>query len=331
MLDVCSRFDPEDHSGLCRRLLLSLEPLARRQSVSLGLVQDWSAWCKPNVRRPYVGQSPSIAVGPPSVGRDIQLDERWLRSFTDHIPSVEDLVDEFDEIFVQCYGHPQNDRQQLFVCTRVCNTFLERVLVGGLLAAGHPVRLRNIKVGWFAAADRARIGEPARYDTRIFIHNLGGRRTNTFGSTLCISDARHVGAICRAPGCKLTPPPLLSHVRVVYVDTCKLRWCSVGSVVSQSFVWPCRIKEAKGIARILFANHCNLAAVLIVFGRCFSSNNVCFRANRALEDLLWKCSKMGRPYIAFCDGNDGIGGGDPVPGWFNYCCVYIRICVNAIW
>ena len=123
-----------------------------------------------------------------------------------------------------------------------------------------------------------------------------------------------MGRDYHAPGCAYNPP-LPRHARIVYIDTCKLRWCSVGSVASHSFAWPCNAREAKSIARTLLINHCNWADVLIVRGRCFSTNKVCFMANRPLEDLLWNWSNMGQPYVVYREGSAGIGGGDLVPAW----------------
>ena len=64
---------------------------------------EWSAWCKPNVHRPVTSHSSSVDVGPPSVGQELDNvpvddDDRLL------FPGLEDLKDEFGEIFVQCYG-----------------------------------------------------------------------------------------------------------------------------------------------------------------------------------------------------------------------------------
>ena len=101
-----------------------------------------------------------------------------------------------------------------------------------------PIRLRNVKAGEFATADRLFVGEVVRCDSRTFIHTLDGRRANTFCSTLFISDAQYVGlnygASGASPGC-MSKLPVLSHVRIVYVDACKLRWCSIGGVFFHSF------------------------------------------------------------------------------------------------
>ena len=159
-----------------------------------------------------------------------------------------------------------------------------------------------------------------RYHRRTYVHNLGGRKTNTFGSALRVVDAHHQGRNYNAPGC-IYKPPLPSHVRIVYIDTRKLRWCTVDSVAFHSFTWPRNAKQARSIARTLYTNHCNWADVLIVRGRCFSTNNVCFRSNRVLENLLWNWSKLGRPYVVYREGSEGTGGGDPIPTWLSQECV----------
>ena len=89
-----------------------------------------------------------------------------------------------------------------------------------------------------------------------------------------------------------------------------------------SFSWPRNTREAKGIARTLFTNHCKWADVLIVRGRCFSSHKACFRANRALENLLSNWSQLGRPYLVYTEGvgpclSLGPGSEDPVPRWLD--------------
>ena len=89
-----------------------------------------------------------------------------------------------------------------------------------------------------------------------------------------------------------------------------------------SFSWPRSTKDARIIARRLFTNHCGWADVLVVCGRCFSSSNTCYRANRVLENVLWNWSKLGRPYVVYKEGGVDIGGGDPVPAWLNEFCVY---------
>ena len=82
----------------------------------------------------------------------------------------------------------------------------------------------------------------------------------------------------------------------------------------------------------MFTNHCDWADVLIVRGRCFGDHKVCFRANRILEQLLWKSSKMRRPYVVYREGKEehlhsGRSlGADPVPDWLRHECVYKDLC-----
>ena len=144
-----------------------------------------------------------------------------------------------------------------------------------------PIRLRNIRIGKPTIADRLHVGNVARFESRTFIHNLGDRKPNTWSSTRRVKNGHHQGRDYYAPGC-IEKPPFPNYCRIVYIDACKLRWCSVDSAAFHSFVWPRNVKEAKGIARTLFIDHCNWADVLILRGRCFSSNKVCLRANRVL-------------------------------------------------
>ena len=150
----------------------------------------------------------------------------------------------------------------------------------------YPFRLCNIRLGYPVIADRFYIGELARYGTRTFIHDAGGRQTNTLEAAVRVTYAHQVGRMLHVSGSTLSPP-LPSRVRIVCVDTCKLKWCSIDSVAFHSFVWPRNTQQAKSIARTLYTNHCNWADVLIVRGRCFSRFHACFRANRVLEHLLW--------------------------------------------
>ena len=212
------------------------------------------------------------------------------------------------------------------ICTPLYNKFVGKMFARGIQAFERPIRLRNIRIGHPAVANRLHIGEVVRYESHTFIHNVEGRQIGSLGATLRIFGAHHVGESFRAPGCSFKPP-LPAHVRIVYIDTCKLSWCSVGSVAFQSSVWPRSTKEAKGIARTLFINRCNWADVLIVRGRCFRSHRGRFRANRVLENLLWNWSKVERPYVVYKEGNEGICGGDPVPGWLEDWCVYKELCL----
>ena len=169
----------------------------------------------------------------------------------------------------------------------------------------YPIRLRIIKVAKFAIANRLYVGEVVRFGGKMYIYNVEGRKTNTCGSAVRVSDACHVGSNCRALGCT-GRPSLPSHARIVYIDVRKIRWCSVDNVAFHSFPWPRNTKEAKCIVRTLFIT--------------------CCRANRVLDNLLWNWSKMGQPYIVYREGSVEIGGGDPVPAWLDEWCVYNDFC-----
>ena len=164
-----------------------------------------------------------------------------------------------------------------------------------------------------------------RFESRAFIHNLEGRKTHTWCSSKLVRGGHHEGANYFALGCT-SDLPLPKYCRMVCIDICKLTWCSVGSVAFLSFVWSRNGKEAKGISRTLFTNHCGWADILNVLSRCFSSNKVCYRANRVLDNLLWNWSKMQRLYVVYQEGNDGIIGSDLVPPWLTRECVHRDFC-----
>ena len=205
---------------------------------------------------------------------------------------------QFDDVLVQSYGYPGNGRQLFPPHTPLFNTFAGRVPIGGLGNINGPIRLYNIKIDRPAIAHRLHIGKVARFEGRTFIHKFGGegRTTNTFCSTMRVRGGHHEGRSYFARGC-IVNPPLANYCRTECIDICKLMWCSIGSAAFHSFVWPRNVKEAKGIARTLFTNHCNWVDVLIVRGRCSSSNKVWFRASMVLQNLLWNLSNMRRPYV----------------------------------
>ena len=89
---------------------------------------------------------------------------------------------------------------------------------------------------------------------------------------------------------------------------------------------PGMLEKAKSIVRALFSNHCGWADVLVVRGGCFSSHEVCFRANRVLENLLWNWFKMRRPYLVYQEGNEATRVCDPIPAWLTKECVYTDFC-----
>ena len=163
----------------------------------------------------------------------------------------------------------------------------------------------------------------SRFKARTFAQNIGGRETGTNNSFVRVKDGHHDGRNYFAFGCNLNPP-LPSYCRIVYIDTCKFHWCSIGSVAFHSFAWPQNVGKAKSIVRTLFANHCDWADVLIVLGLCFGHHRNCFRANRVLEDLLWNLSKIRRPYVLYQEDKMATSPGDPVPKWFISDCIYLE-------
>ena len=167
------------------------------------------------------------------------------------------------------------------------------------------------------AAIRSRrcIGEVVRHNSTTFVRNLEGRRTNVLSSNVKVHAGHHVGENCHYHG---IPPPLPSYVRIVYIDVRKVRRCSVGSVPFHSSAWPTfDVRRAKPIARAIWTNHCGWASILVVRGRRLRPHNDYFRSSRVLDNLLWRWCVMGRPFVVCKEGNDKIGGGDPVPAWLN--------------
>ena len=153
--------------------------------------QDWSGWYKPSVQRPSVGgQSPSIEVDPPSVGRSpggVQFDE-------DPRPSWEvEREERFDDILVRCYGYSRRGRQRLPINTPMYKKFARDIVVDNSNYFPYRSRFHNIRIGCPAIADRVHIGEVARFGTRTFVHNFGVRQSGTWASTLKVRDADNVG------------------------------------------------------------------------------------------------------------------------------------------
>ena len=164
-----------------------------------------------------LSRSPSLEVGPPSVGRApgnvaVDGDDRLLR------PGLGDLKHQFDDILVQSYGYPGSGRRLLASCAPLYIKFVGVVPASGLASVVGPIRLRNIRVGKPAIAHRLHIGEVVRFEGRTLIHNLEGRKTNTWCSTMRVRNAHHEGRNCYAPGCNHSPP-LPRHVCIVCIDT----------------------------------------------------------------------------------------------------------------
>ena len=227
---------------------------------------EWLAWCKPSVRHPIVmSPSSSVDVCPPSVVRLLEdvLGDGGGRKI--HL-GVEDLRHPCDDIFAKCYGYLGGGRQSLPISTPPYNKFVGGVLAGGPHDLPEPTRLRSIRAGRPAMANMLHVDEVVRFEGRVIIHTLEGRQTNTWCSTMRVQDVHREGQNDYAPGC-IYSPPLPRRARIVYIDTRKLRWCSIGSAAFHSFAWPRKVKEAKGIARTLFIDHRNWADVLIVRGR----------------------------------------------------------------
>ena len=309
------------------RSWLSPEPLSQEWSGwyhRSSSTQCWSAFCKTSAKR-----SPSVDANPPSeiggqrgiihqhLDYDPNLDSNWSEDgnwsgeSSGGIPV--DYGECFDDDLVQRYRYPPSGRQPMPSGTPMYNKFACKVLARGIEYV-KTFRLRNIRLGNFVLANRFPVGRLVRFGTITIVHNFWGRKTNTRNAAQRVTYARQVGKNCHVSGQQLQFP-LPPHVRVVYIDTCKLKWCSVDSVAFHSFAWPRSPKQAKSIARTLYANHCNWAEVLIVRGRRFSDHHFCYSANRVFENLLWNCDKLKRPYLVYKEGNGTTGG--PIPRWFD--------------
>lgn len=260
------------------------------------VAHEWSAWYRPSVRRPS-SRAPSIDVCLPSSGRsDVSTNGRsWSSRGIDYA-----------DVLYHHYSYPSNGRQVFPINTPLFDTFVGRIGARGLWNVRLPhwipgaplcrpsAQLRSIKVRQPAVIMRLQVGTVARVGSLTIIHNLEGRMVKTTGSTLQIDDAHHYGKNCHSSSCKVVNP-LPSHVRIVYIDTRKFRWCSVDSVAFHSSAWPRSTREARGITRTLFTNHCNWVGMLIVRGRCFGSHIFCLRTHMLLEHLLWNWASAGPP------------------------------------
>ena len=186
--------------------------------------------------------------------------------------------------------------------------------------------LRDIRKNRLALRCRHSFGFVVRYQSCTYIHNVEGRRFGACRSAMCVDGGHHVGCHGRYHG---VPSPLLSCVRLVYIDVRKVKRCSVDGVVVRLFLWPTfDVKKAKSVVRILCTNHCQWVDVLIIRGRRWSSQPSYFRSNRVLGNLLWHWQDQGRPLIVYTEDSEAIGGGDLAFGWLmGYgCCVGRDVC-----
>lgn len=220
---------------------------------------DWSGWYESRVYQLRARPS-SLGVYLPSSGRsDMTSDE------DDGSSDSRDI--DFHDLLCRHFSFPNNGRGVLPISTVLYNKFVGRIGSLGLWnpclshwTPGTPLsrrraRLRNVKAGAPAMARRLHIGTVARVGGQISIHNLEGRMTNTVGSAFGIDSVHHFGREYHAR--EWGPHPfLLSHVRIVYIDTRTFKWCSLDSFAFHSFAWPRITREARGIARTLFTNHC---------------------------------------------------------------------------
>lgn len=192
-------------------------------------------------------------------------------------------------------------------------------------------RLRNVRIGYpavcwgFGGEHVWKEGNVARQGSCAVGMDMEVCRLDSIRSTMRIRGDHHHGSCLgqSRPGNQV-PTSLPNNVRIVWLDVCNVRWCSVCGVAFQSFVWPRSAREAKSIMRTLFINHCSWADVLIVRGRCFCSRRSCHASNRVLEKLLWHWAKIRRPYVDYKEGSADTGGG-LVPGWLEGSHWYDRV------
>ena len=226
----------------------------------------------------------SVMARPPSVGY----------SLPDDSPSDDDgdsfVGGRFDDVFLRWYrshfhshGIPAHANACMFgkwPCKRIRSR--DQWITVWDVASRAP--LRNIKVARPELRNRYGIGQVVCHPICTYIHNLEGRRIGVGKAVMRGDGGHHVGKHCQYHG---IAPQLPSHVRIVYIDVRKIKWCSVGSVAFHSFAWPTfDVRKAESIARTLWTNHCQWADVLVVRGRCWYSNNSYFGCNRVLEHLL---------------------------------------------
>ena len=176
--------------------------------------------------------------------------------------------------------------------------------------------VRNIRVDYHAHMYERVVGNVYRcaHDTMMEVYDVrrrfGKQLSWRIGSDLKgrIKDGHHHGKDRGIP---------VAHrdARFVYSDVCKMHWATVGDIAFQGFVWPFEAKQCKSIVRALFSKRCRCAVVLVVRGRCFSSQFGRFASNMILENLLWHWRLVDRFLLVYKEGCAFTGGGDPVPKW----------------
>ena len=207
------------------------------------------SWSGPDValvaggaRGPVSCRSISVAVSPPSVDYALSSfpgrPDYWKEEFD---------IDQFDDALVRFYCYPGNGKQLLPPHTPLYNIYVGGKPNEGLdnLTYEH-IRLRNIRVGKPAVIEGLHVGGVSRFMTRTSAQNLGGRKTNARHSVVRVKDCHHEGRDYFARGCKLNPP-LPSYCRIVYIDTCKLHWCSIVRFVFHSFAWPQNVGKPRAL------------------------------------------------------------------------------------
>lgn len=165
---------------------------------------EFSGRCKRHIRHPVLSRSLSLEVGPPSVG-NIPRSASVGEGDEVHIgrlqfPGLGELVDQFDDILVRFYGYPNHGRQLFPSYTFLYNKFVGRVPVSGRSGFSPSIRLRNLRIGKLAIVDKLHVGEVVCFRHSTFIHNLGGRKTDTWCSALHVKHDHHFGKNYYVPG-----------------------------------------------------------------------------------------------------------------------------------
>ena len=161
-----------------RRRVASSESASSRQSVSPEPSRGWSAWCTPKVPFAIVLPTGGYSMGGDSPSTPSSDRMRIHDTIQDEEPIEDPTADDYSvygDILVQHYGYPPTNGPQLFVSTPLYNKF-----VGRFPAHFGRLRMRNVKVGQPACADRVYVGEVVRHGVRTWVHHVVGRQAIYF-------------------------------------------------------------------------------------------------------------------------------------------------------
>ena len=188
--------------GAQRRRAAVSEPVVSSQSVFPGPSQDWSAWYRPSVRLQLsfrmarghwmvIHQARQVVIGCVCMMPSKML--YWMGD-----PVMMRVYMMMSSSNVMVTPSPPGHRPQLLVSTPLYNKFVGRFPVH---CFGWR-RMRNVKIGQLAVADRVYVGEVVRHGNQTWVHHVVGRRGNTIRSAWPIVGGHHVGAYYIAHDCK---------------------------------------------------------------------------------------------------------------------------------